>query len=79
MIDSTESVCVRRASRQTGDDVSALTRLGGADDLHSSRIDALAHLDMVEVGFHLPASSGLAVPVDGDHTQLGGDSRLGGH
>ena len=31
---------------------------------------------MVEVGFHLPTSSGLAIPMDGDHTQLGGDSRL---
>ena len=67
MVHGTQSIGVLRTCGQTGDDVIALPRLGGADDLHSSRIDALAHLDMVEVRLHLRAGSGLAVPMDGDH------------
>ena len=76
MVDRTQGVGVLGARRQSGDDVVALPGLGGADDGHAGRIDALADLNMVEVRFHRRATACLAIPVDGHHAKLGRQYRL---
>ena len=77
MIHGTQRIGVSGAGCQTGHEIVARTGLGGADDGHAGRIDALADLDMVEVRFHLSASACPAVPVDGHHAKLGRQYRLG--
>ena len=76
MIDGPQRIGVPGTGGQTGHKIIALTGLGGADDGHAGRIDALADLDMVEVRFHLSASACPAIPVDGDHSKLGRENRL---
>ena len=79
MVDGTQSVGVLGACFQAGHEVIAQPGLRGADDGHSGSIDALADLDMVEVRLHLRAGRGLAIPVDGNNTKLGGEHRLARH
>ena len=64
MIDRTKRIGVLGTGGQTGHEIIALTGLVCADDGHAGRIDTLAHLNMVEVRFHLSASACPAVPVD---------------
>ena len=79
MIHGTQRIGVLGTGCQTGHEIVALTRLGSADDLHSSRVSALADLNMVEVRFHLSASACLAIPVDGHHAKLRREHRLRRH
>ena len=77
MIDGPQRIGVPGTGGQTGHEIIATTGLGGADDGHAGRIDALADLDMVEVRFHRRAGGGPAVPMDGHHAKLRRENRLG--
>ena len=79
MIHGPQRIGVPGTGGQTGHKIIARTGLGGADDGHAVRIDALADLDMVEVRFHLSASACPAIPVDSHHAKLGRENRLGRH
>ena len=79
MVDRPQRIGVPGTGCQTGHKVIASTGLGGADDGHAVRIDALADLDMVEVRFHLSASVCPAIPMDGHHAKLRRQYRLRRH
>ena len=79
MVHRAERIGVLRAAREAGHKIIALTGLRGGNYPHSSRIDTLADLDVVEVGFHRRAGGGLAIPVDGHHAQFRGKHRLRRH
>ena len=76
MIHGPQRIGVPGTGCQSGHEIIAPTGLGGADDGHAGRIDALADLDMVEIRFHRRAGGGPAVPVDGHHAKLGRQYRL---
>ena len=79
MVDRPQRIGVPGTGCQTGHKIIAPTGLGGADDGHAVRIDALADLDMVEVRFHLSASACPAIPMDGHHAKLRRQYRLRRH
>ena len=77
MIDSTESVCVRRASRQTGNHIIADTGRDGRDLPENTISQTFAENIPIPVDGHGPAISGFPIPSNRNHAQLGRENRLG--
>ena len=77
MIDSTERICVRRASRQTSNHIIADTGRDGRDLLENTISQTFAENIPIPIDRHGTTISGLPIPSNRNHAQLGRKNRLG--
>ena len=77
MIDSTESVCVRRASRQTSNHIIADTGRDVRDLPENTISQTFAENIPIPINRHGTTISGFPIPSNRNHAQLGRKDRLG--